>query len=73
MEINRNTVSTQVVKQTHQKFSEIVDWAYIKLKLSACVERDVEETKGAVRILLLMLPKLLLLCKLRMLIIKLNI
>ena len=35
----------------------------IKLKLSACVVGDVEETKSAIRILLLMLLQLLLLCK----------
>ena len=39
----------------------------IKLKLSARFEGDVEETKGAIRILLPMLPQLLLLCKLRVL------
>jgi hypothetical protein len=37
----------------------------IKRKLSACVEGDIQETKGATRILLLMLLQLLLLRKLR--------
>ena len=39
----------------------------IKFKLSAFVEGDVEETKGAMRILLLMLMQLQLLHKLRVL------
>ena len=45
--------------------SETVDGA--KLKLSAWVEGDVEETQGVMRILLLMLLQLLLLRKLRVL------
>ena len=35
----------------------------INLKLSACFEGDVEETKDAMQILLLMVLQLLLLCK----------
>ena len=39
----------------------------IKFKLPACVEGDLEESKGAIRTLLLMLLQLLLLRKLRVL------
>ena len=39
----------------------------IKLKLSVCVEGEVEETKGAMDLLLLFLLQLLLLRKLRLL------
>ena len=60
-----NNMPSQVVKRTVKNASGTVDG--IKLKLSACVEEDAEETRSSMRILLLLLLQLLLLHKLRVL------
>ena len=58
---SKHTLPTQIVKRAYQKFFK-GGWRY-KLKFSACFEGDVEETKGPMRMLLLLLLQLLLLRK----------
>jgi len=66
MKLNRNTLCPHRLPSGHiRNISRTVDG--IKLKISECVEADVEETKDAMRILPLMLLQLLLLCNLRVL------
>ena len=64
MELNQNTLCSQrLLIGCNRNASGLVD--DIKLKLLMCVEGDVDKTKVAMRILLLMLLQLLLLRKLR--------
>ena len=66
MELNRNTLCTHRLSSGRiRNASRTVDG--VKLKLSACVEGDVEETKDAMHILPQMLLQLLLLYNLRVL------
>ena len=66
MALNQNTLSPQrLLRGFNRNGSGTVHG--IKFKLSACVQGDVEETKGTMRILLLMVLQLLLLRKLEVL------